>query len=67
VVNENWKEEEVVVKNSEIMKEIGKVNVWIKREIEGFEIKRIKYRILNEEWRIVDDGILNVKEIENVM
>jgi 3-hydroxyacyl-CoA dehydrogenase len=27
VVNENWKEEEVVVKNSEIMKEIGKVNV----------------------------------------
>jgi len=67
VVPAPWTEEEVVVKTRDIMKEIGQVPVCLNREIEGFALNRIQYSILNEAWRLVADGILNVTDIDNVM
>lgn len=67
VVPAPWTEESVVTKTRDIMKEIGQVPVCFKREIEGFALNRIQYCILNEVWRLVADGILNVEDIDNVM
>ncbi|XP_021933761.1 lambda-crystallin homolog isoform X2 [Zootermopsis nevadensis] len=67
VVPAPWTEASVITKTREIMKEIGQVPVCLNREIEGFALNRIQYCILNEVWRLVSDGILNVEDIDNVM
>lgn len=49
------------------MEEIGQKPVTLSREIEGFALNRIQYAILNETWRLVEAGILDVKDIDSVM
>lgn len=49
------------------MEEIGQTPVVFSREIPGFAINRIQYAILNETWHLVNDGILNVKDVDKVM
>lgn len=49
------------------MTEAGQKPVVLSREIEGFALNRIQYAILNECWRLIDDGILDVKDIDSVM
>lgn len=49
------------------MEEIGQKPVTLSREIEGFALNRIQYVILNECWRLIADGILDVKDIDSVM
>ncbi|XP_033229857.1 lambda-crystallin homolog [Belonocnema kinseyi] len=49
------------------MTEIGQAPVVLSREIDGFALNRIQYAILNEVWRLVADGILDVKDVDIVM
>lgn len=49
------------------MLEVGQKPVVLSREIEGFALNRIQYAILNECWRLIADGILNVEDIDSVM
>ncbi|XP_055837174.1 lambda-crystallin homolog [Episyrphus balteatus] len=67
VVPAPWTKPEVVIKTRAIMEEIGQKPVTLSREIEGFALNRIQYAILNETYRLVEAGILNVKDIESVM
>ncbi|PSN40144.1 Lambda-crystallin [Blattella germanica] len=67
VVPAPWTHAGVVTKTRDIMKEIGQVPVCFNKEIEGFALNRIQYCILNEVWRLVADGVLNVQDIDNVM
>uniref|UniRef100_A0A7G3AA09 L-gulonate 3-dehydrogenase n=1 Tax=Lutzomyia longipalpis TaxID=7200 RepID=A0A7G3AA09_LUTLO len=67
VVPAPWTRPDVAKKTREIMEEIGQKPVSLSREIEGFALNRIQYAILNEVWRLVADGILNVKDIDSVM
>ncbi|XP_023164821.1 lambda-crystallin homolog [Drosophila hydei] len=67
IVPAPWTKPEVVKKTRELMDEIGQKPVTLSREIEGFALNRIQYAILNETWRLVEAGILNVKDIDSVM
>lgn len=67
IVPAPWTKPEVAVRTRELMEEIGQKPVSLSREIEGFALNRIQYCILNEVWRLVADGILNVKDIDSVM
>ncbi|KAL7744400.1 hypothetical protein ACLKA6_001787 [Drosophila palustris] len=67
IVPAPWTNPEVVKKTRAIMDEIGQKPVTLSREIEGFALNRIQYAILNETWRLVEAGILNVKDIDSVM
>lgn len=67
IVPAPWTNPEVVQKTRAIMDEIGQKPVTLSREIEGFALNRIQYAILNETWRLVEAGILNVKDIDSVM
>jgi len=67
VVPAPWTRPEFVTKTRALMEEIGQKPVTLSREIEGFALNRIQYVILNECWRLVADGILDVKDIDSVM
>ncbi|XP_037814051.1 lambda-crystallin homolog [Lucilia sericata] len=67
VVPAPWTKPEVVTKTRAIMEEIGQKPVTLSREIEGFALNRIQYAILNECWHLVNDGILDVKDVDSVM
>ena len=67
IVPAPWTKPEYTVTTRRIMEEIGQKPVTLSREIEGFALNRIQYAILNECWRLVADGILNVKDIDSVM
>jgi len=67
IVPAEWTKKEVVTKTRLIMEEIGQKPVTLSREIEGFALNRIQYAILNETWRLVESGILDVRDIDSVM
>jgi len=67
IVPSPWTKPEVATKTRALMEEIGQKPVLLSREIEGFALNRIQYCILNEVYRLVSDGILNVKDIDSVM
>lgn len=67
IVPAPWTKPEIAVKTRQIMEEIGQKPISLTREIEGFALNRIQYCILNEVWRLVGDGILDVKDIDSVM
>lgn len=49
------------------MKEIGQKPVIVKKEVYGFAINRMQYAIINECWRLVQDGVMSVEDIDAVM
>ncbi|XP_049866548.1 lambda-crystallin homolog [Pectinophora gossypiella] len=67
IVPAPWTKPEVAKKTREIMEEIGQQPVSLSREVDGFVLNRIQYAILNEAWRLVADGIVDVKDIDKVM
>lgn len=62
-----WTKPEIVKTTRSLMEEIGQEPVSLTKEVEGFALNRIQYAILNETWRLVQDGILDVKDIDKVM
>ncbi|KAM3861871.1 lambda-crystallin homolog [Diretmus argenteus] len=50
-----------------LMTQVGQVPVCLKKEIDGFALNRVQYAIIAESWRLVQDGIISVKDIDLVM
>ncbi|XP_026481999.1 lambda-crystallin homolog isoform X1 [Ctenocephalides felis] len=67
IVPAPWTKPEFAAKTRELMEEIGQAPVSLTREIEGFALNRIQYAILNEVWRLVEQKVLDVKDIDKVM
>ncbi|CAH0728826.1 unnamed protein product, partial [Brenthis ino] len=67
IVPAPWTKPEVAKKTREIMLEIGQEPVSLSREIDGFVLNRIQYAILNEVWRLVDDKVVDVQDIDKVI
>lgn len=67
IVPAPWTDPEVVKKTRAIMEEIGQSPVSLSKEIPGFALNRIQYAILNETWHLVNDGILDVHDVDKVM
>ncbi|CAL1300597.1 unnamed protein product [Larinioides sclopetarius] len=67
IVPSAWTNPDVVTKTVELMKEIGQKPVIVKKEIYGFAINRMQYAIINECWRLVQDGVMSVEDIDAVM
>uniref|UniRef100_A0A1A9X009 3-hydroxyacyl-CoA dehydrogenase NAD binding domain-containing protein n=1 Tax=Glossina brevipalpis TaxID=37001 RepID=A0A1A9X009_9MUSC len=67
IVPSPWTKADVITKARALMDEIGQKPVTLTREIEGFALNRIQYAIINEAWRLIEAGILNVKDMDSVM
>ncbi|XP_013874436.1 lambda-crystallin homolog [Austrofundulus limnaeus] len=50
-----------------LMTEVGQVPIRLRKEIDGFAINRVQAAITAESWRLVQDGIISVKDIDLVM
>ncbi|GFQ90066.1 lambda-crystallin homolog [Trichonephila clavata] len=67
IVPSAWTSPDVVSKTVQLMKEIGQKPVIVKKEIYGFAINRMQYAIINECWRLVQDGVMTVEDVDAVM
>ncbi|GAB6032551.1 hypothetical protein CHUAL_011444 [Chamberlinius hualienensis] len=67
LVPASWTLPEVVAKTRQLMTEIGQAPVTCKKEQNGFALCRMQYAVINECWRLVRDGYLDVKDIDAVM
>uniref|UniRef100_A0A023FAH6 L-gulonate 3-dehydrogenase n=1 Tax=Triatoma infestans TaxID=30076 RepID=A0A023FAH6_TRIIF len=67
VVPAPWTDHSVALKTEQIMQKIGQSSILLNKEIPGFALNRIQYVILNECWNLLNDGVLNVEDIDKVM
>lgn len=50
-----------------LMTDVGQAPVRLRKEIDGFALNRVQYAIIAESWRLVQDGVISVKDIDLVM
>uniref|UniRef100_A0AAZ1X1T3 Crystallin, lambda 1 n=1 Tax=Oreochromis aureus TaxID=47969 RepID=A0AAZ1X1T3_OREAU len=50
-----------------LMTKVGQAPVLLKKEIDGFALNRVQAAIIAESWRLVQDGVISVKDIDLVM
>ncbi|XP_013402906.1 lambda-crystallin [Lingula anatina] len=58
---------ELVTQTKEVMTKLGQAPVVLKKEVDGFALNRVQYAILAECWRLIQDGVLSVEDIDTVM
>lgn len=62
-----WTSPEVVERTRKLMAELGQSPVTIKKEIAGFVQPRIQYAMIMECMKLVEDGVLDVDDIDKVI
>ncbi|XP_050669049.1 lambda-crystallin homolog isoform X1 [Leptidea sinapis] len=67
IVPAPWTKPEIRSKTKEILLEIGQEPVLLMKEIDGFVLNRIQFAIIDEAWRLVSDGVMNVEDIDKVI
>ncbi|XP_037542592.1 lambda-crystallin homolog [Nematolebias whitei] len=50
-----------------LMTKVGQAPIRLRREIDGFALNRVQAAIIAESWRLVQDGVISVKDIDLVM
>uniref|UniRef100_A0A3B4B3I4 L-gulonate 3-dehydrogenase n=1 Tax=Periophthalmus magnuspinnatus TaxID=409849 RepID=A0A3B4B3I4_9GOBI len=50
-----------------LMSQVGQVPVRLSRELDGFALNRIQMAVIAESWRLVQDGVISVKDVDLVM
>ncbi|XP_057192870.1 lambda-crystallin homolog [Triplophysa rosa] len=50
-----------------LMTDVGQAPVRLRKEIDGFALNRVQYAIIAESWRLVQDGVISVEDIDLVM
>ncbi|KAK9537216.1 hypothetical protein VZT92_004851 [Zoarces viviparus] len=50
-----------------LMTKVGQAPVRLTKEIDGFALNRVQAAIIAESWRLVQDGVISVKDIDLVM
>ncbi|XP_051938325.1 lambda-crystallin homolog isoform X2 [Hippocampus zosterae] len=50
-----------------LMTEVGQVPVRLRKEIDGFALNRVQAAIIAESWRLIQDGVISVQDIDLVM
>ena len=67
IIPAKWTSDWVVPSTRSLMKQVGQAPVCLNKEIPGFVLNRIQYQILNECWRLIADGVVNVEDLDVVM
>lgn len=62
-----WTNPSVVTETRNLMNEIGQKPVSLHKEVPGFVLNRVQYAIIAESWRLVQDGVISVEDIDTVM
>lgn len=59
--------QEIRQKTRDLMSKVGQKPVLLNREIDGFALNRIQYAVINESWRLVQDGIMSPQDVDTVL
>ncbi|XP_074662608.1 lambda-crystallin-like [Tubulanus polymorphus] len=62
-----WTDKSVVEKAREIMTEIGQAPVVLEKEMISYAANRLQVTLLNECFRLVVDGVMNVADVDTLM
>lgn len=58
--------DDVIKRTKDLMSEIGQIPVLLKKEVDGFALNRIQYSVINECWRLVQEGYMSVEDVDKV-
>lgn len=59
-----WTAPEVLAQAHRVMSEVGQAPIVLKREIQGFVLNRLQGALLHEAFRLVEDGIADVDDVD---
>lgn len=59
-----WTDEDVVTRTAERMREVGQMPIRLNREVNGFVVNRLQGALLAEAFRLVEDGVCGVTDID---
>ncbi len=62
-----WTVPEAVERAATLMREVGQAPIRLSREINGFVVNRLQSAVLAEAFRLVDDGICSVSDVDSAM
>jgi len=62
-----WTDEEVVLRTQALMTALGQEPIRAAREIPGFVLNRLQGALLNEAFKLVQDGIVSVEDVDKTI
>ncbi|CAH1788660.1 unnamed protein product [Owenia fusiformis] len=62
-----WTDSDVVDEVYRLMQEIRQVPVKLTKEVYGFVLPRVHHAVLMESWKMVQDGIISIEDVDKVM
>ena len=62
-----WTDEEVVLRTQALMTALGQEPIRTTREIPGFVLNRLQGALLNEAFKLVQDGIVSVEDVDKTI
>lgn len=67
IVPAPWTSSEVVEITINLMKTVGQTPIKMNKEMPGFVLNRIQYAIINECFNLIEDGVIDVENVDKVM
>jgi 3-hydroxyacyl-CoA dehydrogenase len=62
-----WTDEEVVLRTQALMTALGQEPIRTTREVPGFVLNRLQGALLNEAFKLVQDGIVSVEDVDKTI
>lgn len=62
-----WTEDDTVARSRALMEAVGQVPIVVKKEIQGFVINRLQGALLNEAFRLVEDGYTTPEDVDKAV
>ena len=62
-----WTSPETIARTRALMEQAGQVPVTVQREIQGFILNRLQGALLNEAFRLVEDGYITVEDLDKTI
>lgn len=67
IIPSPWTRPEILSQTRALYAKVGQKPVVLKKEIEGFIVNRVQYAILNECYRLIQDDVISVQDVDTVM
>lgn len=67
IVPAPWTDPDVTARTKKLMSEIEQKPVILKKEVPGFALNRIQYALINECWRLVQDDVMSLEDVDTSM
>ncbi|HYB58424.1 MAG TPA: 3-hydroxyacyl-CoA dehydrogenase, partial [Alphaproteobacteria bacterium] len=67
LVPTRFSDPQIVRRAKELLEEVGQVPIVLDREIEGFVLNRLQAALLNEAFRLVEDGYVSTEDIDKTV